>query len=43
MTPKIQLTKDQRIFIVLQYEATKNCEQVRRTYHEKFPVKNSPT
>ena len=39
----MQLTKDQRIFIVLQFKETKSCEQVRRTFNEKFPQRNSPT
>ena len=38
----MQLNKDQRIFIVLEYEATKNCEQVRRAFNEKFRERNSP-
>ncbi|KAF2363746.1 Transposase Tc1-like [Trinorchestia longiramus] len=42
MPPKIQLTKEQRIFIVLEYETTKNCEQVKRVFNETFPERNSP-
>ena len=38
----MQLTKEQRIFIVLEYEATKNCEQVIRGFNETFPERNSP-
>ncbi|KAF2362282.1 Protein of unknown function DUF4817 [Trinorchestia longiramus] len=38
----MQLTKEQRIFIVLKYETTKNCEQVRRAFNETFPERNSP-
>ncbi|KAF2351627.1 Protein of unknown function DUF4817 [Trinorchestia longiramus] len=38
----MQLTKEQRIFIVLEYETTKNCEQVRRAFNETFPERNSP-
>ncbi|KAF2354894.1 Protein of unknown function DUF4817 [Trinorchestia longiramus] len=38
----MQLTKEQRIFIVLEYETTKNCEQVRRALNETFPERNSP-
>ena len=39
----MQLSKDQRIFIVLEFKETKSCEQVRRTFIEKFPKRNSPT
>ena len=42
MTPKMQLTKEQRIFIAVEYEATKNCGQVRRAFIETFPERNSP-
>ncbi|KAF2364930.1 Protein of unknown function DUF4817 [Trinorchestia longiramus] len=38
----MQLTKEQRIFIILEYETTKNCEQVRRAFNETFPERNSP-
>ncbi|KAF2366854.1 Protein of unknown function DUF4817 [Trinorchestia longiramus] len=38
----MQLTKEQRIFFVLEYETTKNCEQVRRAFNETFPERNSP-
>ncbi|KAF2347128.1 Protein of unknown function DUF4817 [Trinorchestia longiramus] len=38
----MQLTKEQRIFIVLEFKATKSCEQVRRAFNEKFPQRNSP-
>ncbi|KAF2366342.1 Protein of unknown function DUF4817 [Trinorchestia longiramus] len=38
----MQLTKEQRIFIVLEYETTKNCEQVRSAFIETFPERNSP-
>ncbi|KAF2362950.1 Protein of unknown function DUF4817 [Trinorchestia longiramus] len=38
----MQLTKEQRIFIVLEYETTKNCEQVRRAFNETFSERNSP-
>ncbi|KAF2368238.1 Protein of unknown function DUF4817 [Trinorchestia longiramus] len=38
----MQLTREQRIFIVLEYETTKNCEQVRRAFNETFPERNSP-
>ncbi|KAF2355128.1 Protein of unknown function DUF4817 [Trinorchestia longiramus] len=38
----MKLTKEQRIFIVLEYETTKNCEQVRRAFNETFPERNSP-
>ena len=31
--PKMQLTKDQRIFIVLDFKETKSCEQVRDECH----------
>ena len=39
----MQLTKDQRIFILLKFKETKSCKQVRRTFIEKFPQRNSPT
>ncbi|KAF2361849.1 Protein of unknown function DUF4817 [Trinorchestia longiramus] len=38
----MQLTKDQRIFIVSEFKETKSCEQVRRASDEKFPERNSP-
>ncbi|KAF2362035.1 Protein of unknown function DUF4817 [Trinorchestia longiramus] len=38
----MQLTKEQRTFIVLEYETTKKCEQVRRAFNETFPERNSP-
>ncbi|KAF2361543.1 Protein of unknown function DUF4817 [Trinorchestia longiramus] len=38
----MQMTKEQRIFIVLENETTKNCEQVRRAFNETFPERNSP-
>ncbi|KAF2363789.1 Protein of unknown function DUF4817 [Trinorchestia longiramus] len=38
----MQLTKEQRIFIVMEYETTKNCEQVRRAFNETFPERNLP-
>ncbi|KAF2357130.1 Protein of unknown function DUF4817 [Trinorchestia longiramus] len=38
----MQMTKEQRIFIVLEYETTKNCEQVRRAFNETFPERNLP-
>ena len=39
----MQLTKDQRIFIVLEFKETKSCEQVRRTFIENSLKRNSPT
>ncbi|KAF2354923.1 Protein of unknown function DUF4817 [Trinorchestia longiramus] len=38
----MQLTKEQRIFIVFEYETTKNYEQVKRAFNETFPERNSP-
>ncbi|KAF2343852.1 Protein of unknown function DUF4817 [Trinorchestia longiramus] len=37
----MQLTKEQRIFIVLEYETTKNSQQVKRAFNETFPERNS--
>ncbi|KAF2361337.1 Protein of unknown function DUF4817 [Trinorchestia longiramus] len=37
----MQLTKDQRIFIVLEFKATKSREQVRRAFNKKFSERNS--
>ncbi|KAF2361783.1 Protein of unknown function DUF4817 [Trinorchestia longiramus] len=38
----MQLTKDQRTFIVLEFKETKSCTQLRGAYYEKFPESNSP-
>ena len=37
------LTKDQRIFIVQKFNETKNCEQVRTEFEQRFPDRISPT
>ena len=36
------LTKDQRIFIVQKFNETKNCEQVRTEFEQRFPDRISP-
>jgi hypothetical protein len=38
----MQLTREQRIFIVLEFKETKSCEKVRRAFIEKFPLRSSP-
>ena len=38
----MQLTKDQRFFIILEFKAIKSCEEVRRASNEKLPERNLP-
>ena len=35
----MQLTKDQQTSIVLKFNETKNCEQVRTEFEQRFPDK----
>lgn len=39
----MQLTREQRVFIVLNYQETKNYEIVRRNFEQKYPERMSPT
>ena len=39
----MQLTREQRVFIVLKYQLTQNCERVRREFEQEFPDRVSPT
>ena len=39
----MQLTREQRVFIVLNYQETKNYEIVRRNFEQIFPERISPT
>lgn len=38
----MQLTNEQRVFVVLNFNETQSCTQVRRRFQEKFPERNSP-
>ena len=38
----MQQTKDQRTFIVQKFNETKNCEQVRTEFEQRFPDRTSP-
>ena len=37
----MQLTKEQRTFIVQKFNETKNCEQVRTEFEQRFPDRTS--
>ena len=39
----MQLTKQQRIFIVLRFNETRSYVQVRQDFGEQFPERNSPS
>ena len=39
----MQLTKDQRTFILHKFNETKNCEQVRTEFEQRFPDRTSPS
>ena len=40
---KMQLTTDQRVFVVVNYHETKSLEQVKQRFRQRFPDRNAPT
>ena len=38
----MQLTKEQRVFVVINYLSTESLKQVQQTFEKRFPERASP-